>query len=458
MSAMARDDETRDLFEKSAGRGVEPEAPLADRMRPRSLDEFVGQEELLGPGSPLREAVEADKPFSFILWGPPGCGKTALANVIRTSTNHNFVALSAVLSGLKDVREVIRAARVERSRHQRKTILFVDEIHRFNKSQQDAFLPHVEKGTVILMGATTENPSFEINAALLSRTKVFAMKNLTDDQVGRIVGNAVEDSLRGLGQIRVRFEDGAIGEICAFAQGDARVALTTLEIAVELAGDADGEVAVSRKMVGDAFQKTPLYDKGGEEHYNIISAFIKSLRGSDPDAALYWLAKMIEAGEDPLFVARRLVIFASEDVGNADPQAIQVAVAAKEAVHFIGMPEAKLPLAQATTYLATAPKSNASYIAYLAAGGDARELGPLPTPLHLRNAPTKLMRELDYSKGYLYPHDDTDAIVSQRYFPEGMPDRIYYEPTNRGHEKTIKERLDKWRALKKKRQGTNGKK
>ncbi|MFC1889803.1 replication-associated recombination protein A [Thermodesulfobacteriota bacterium] len=455
---MARDDETQDLFEGAPGSATEPEAPLADRMRPRSLDEFIGQEEILREGSPLREAVEADKPFSFLLWGPPGCGKTALANVIRSSTCHNFVALSAVLSGLKDVREVIRAAGIERSRHQRKTILFVDEIHRFNKSQQDAFLPHVEKGTVILIGATTENPSFEVNAALLSRTKVFAMKCLTDNQVERIVRNAVEDRSRGLGKTRIRFEPGAIEDICAFAQGDARVALNTLEIAVELAGDETGETAVSRKMVGDALQKAPLYDKAGEEHYNIISAFIKSLRGSDPDAALYWLARMIEAGEDPLFVARRLVIFASEDVGNADPQAIQVAVAAKDAVHFIGMPEAKLPLAQATTYLATAPKSNASYTAYLAAGGDARELGPLPAPLHLRNAPTKLMRELDYAKGYLYPHDDPDAIVSQRYFPDGMPDRIYYEPMNRGHERTIKERLDKWKALKKELREANRKK
>jgi putative ATPase len=421
-------------------------APLAERMRPRTIAEFVGQRHLLGDGRLLHELARAGTLESLILWGPPGTGKTTLARLLASTCGRRALHFSAVLQGVKELRELIDEARREVTASGRAPVLFVDEIHRFNKSQQDAFLPHVEAGTVVLIGATTENPSFELVAPLLSRTRVVVLEPLSDEDVGVVLDRALADPERGLGRCGLTLAAEGRQTIVAFAQGDARVALGLLEVAAQLALGA-GEPTVDGARVEEAAQhRAPRYDKAGEEHYNVVSAFIKSLRGSDPDAALYWLMRMLEAGEDPLFVARRMVVFAAEDVGNAAPEALALAVAAKDAVHFVGMPEARIPLAQASTFLATAPKSNAAYRGMLAAGEEVRATGALPVPLHLRNAPTLLMKDLGYGRDYRYPHDAPDAIGTQDYLPERLRNRRFYEPVDRGHEKTIRERLAAWRA------------
>ncbi len=427
-------------------------APLAERMRPRTFDEFVGQHELLAPGKPLREAIERDRLQSLILWGPPGTGKTTLARIIADMTRARFVSFSAVMAGIKDIRDVMATAERTRRATGRRTIVFIDEIHRFNKAQQDAFLPRVESGDIVLIGATTENPSFEVNAALLSRSKVFVLRGLSTDEVEAILTHALQDPLRGLGAVAVVVDPEALRAMAVTANGDARAALNLLELSVASAPQVDGHRRVDVARVQESIQRRALlYDKGGEEHYNIISALHKSMRNSDPDAAVYWLARMLEAGEDPLYVARRLVRFASEDIGNADPQALTVAVAAKDAVHFIGMPEGNTALAQAAIYLATAPKSNAVYVAYAKAAHDAHDQVADPVPLHLRNAPTALMKALDYGKGYQYSHDAPDAVTGMSCLPASLDGRVYYQPTERGFEKEIKRRLDGWAALKKQR-------
>ena len=445
---------TGPLFEDEVGPPADrPDVgtPLAERMRPRTLDEVVGQDEILAPGKPLREAIERDLLQSIILWGPPGTGKTTLARVIAELTKAHFVPFSAVLSGIKEIKEVMAAAQDRRRRTGRRTIVFVDEIHRFNKAQQDAFLPRVEAGDIVLIGATTENPSFEVNAALLSRSKVFVLQPLGINAVETILRRAFADRERGLGGVDLDVSDEAVAAIARFANGDARAALNLLEFTVA-AAPMDPATFVRRvdlpQLEQSIQRRALLYDKGGEEHYNLISALHKSMRNSDPDAAIYWVARMLEAGEDPLYVARRLVRFASEDIGNADPQALVVAVAAKDAVHFIGMPEGNTALAHAAIYLATAPKSNAVYRAYGAAAEDAHTQAADPVPLHLRNAPTKLMKQLDYGKGYQYAHDDRDALTDMSCLPESLAGRRYYRPTERGFEKEIKRRLDGWEKIK----------
>ena len=433
---------------------VPASAPLAERMRPRTFDEFVGQEELLASGKPLREAIERDLLQSIILWGPPGTGKTTLARIIADTTKARFVSFSAVLAGIKEIREVMGEAERLRRTTGRRTIVFIDEIHRFNKAQQDAFLPRVEAGDIVLIGATTENPSFEVNAALLSRSKVFVLRALTADEVESIAARALIDAERGLEREKTTVDPQALRAIAMYANGDARAALNLLELSVAAAPVVDGRRHVDSARVEQAIQRRALlYDKSGEEHYNLISALHKSMRNSDPDASVYWLVRMLEAGEDPLYVARRLVRFASEDIGNADPQALTVAVAAKDAVHFIGMPEGNTALAQCAIYLATAPKSNAVYEAYSRAADDAHNDVAEPVPLHLRNAPTKLMKDLAYGKGYKYAHDEAEAVADMSCLPPALEGRTYYEPTERGFEKEIKARLDRWEQIKKNRGG-----
>jgi putative ATPase len=422
---------------------IDPAAPLAERMRPRTLDDIVGQDALLAPGRPLREAIDRDRLRSIILWGPPGTGKTTLARVIASATRAHFIAFSAVLSGIKEIRDVMAEAEQARRRSGGRTILFIDEIHRFNKAQQDAFLPRVESGDIVLIGATTENPSFEVISALLSRSKVYVLKPLTVESIVTILRRALTDADRGLGALGPEASDEALAGIARYANGDARIALNMLEMAAA----ASGGKAIDVALVADLAQnRALLYDKTGEEHYNLISALHKSMRNSDPDASVYWLARMVESGEDPLYIARRLVRFASEDIGNADPRALSLAIAAKDAVHFMGMPEGNTALAQCAIYMATAPKSNAVYVAYNEAAEAAAQEIAEPVPLHLRNAPTKLMKSLEYGKDYRYAHNEADGVApDMECLPPAHRGRRFYRPVPRGLEIEIGKRLDELR-------------
>jgi putative ATPase len=422
--------------------------PLASRMRPNDLSEYIGQEHLLGKGKILRQLIDQDKISSMIFWGPPGVGKTTLARIIANKTRANFVNFSAVTSGIKEIKEVMAEAENNR-RMGEKTILFIDEIHRFNKAQQDAFLPYVEMGSIILIGATTENPSFEINSALLSRCKVFVLQALTSSDLEQLLKRALTDK-RGFGEWKVNITDQMLSMIANFANGDARIALNTLEMVVlngEVKKDA---ITVTNEIVEQCIgKKSLLYDKNGEEHYNLISALHKSMRNSDVNASIYWLARMLEAGEDPLYIARRLIRFASEDVGMANSSALEIAVAAYQACHYIGMPECSVNLTHAVTYLSLAPKSNALYVAYESAKKDALERLAEPVPLHLRNAPTKLMKDLHYGEGYIYAHDTKDKLTTMQCLPDSLKDRKYYKPTSQGNEAKVKEWMEKIEAWRK---------
>jgi putative ATPase len=438
-------------------RAIEPEEepqagrPLADRMRPQTLDEFIGQEELLGPGKPLRTQIERDELSSMLFWGPPGCGKTTLARIIAKRTRSEFVPFSAVLAGIKEIKEVMSKAQGAR-RYGRRTIVFVDEVHRFNRAQQDAFLPHVEAGNILLIGATTENPSFEVIAPLLSRMKVYVLRPLSQDQIVELLRRAVRDSERGLGKEQVEASDQILDRIAVLANGDARAAYNTLEaLVLGTEPGADGRRVLSEARLEDVLQKKLLpYDKAGEEHYNLISALHKSVRNSDPDAALYWLARMLESGEDPLYIARRMVRMASEDIGLAEPGALAVTIAAKEAFDFIGPPEGNLALAQAAVYLSLAPKSNALYTGYGAVHEDLQKTIAEPVPLHLRNAVTGLMGNLGYGKGYQYAHDTEEKVTDMTCLPESLSGRSYYKPTDQGFEARIRQRLEEIRRIQRK--------
>ena len=430
----------------------EPNAPLADRMRPDSLDGFYGQDKLVGEGRILRHLLQGDSLPSLILWGPPGSGKTSLAKIISAATEADFVFFSAVLSGVKEVRQIVEVAKTRLTKDHLKTILFVDEIHRFNKSQQDAFLPHVENGLLTLIGATTENPSFQVIAPLLSRCRVLVLDPLSPDTLAQIIQQALNDKDRGLGSHKLQLEEKANKLLIEAADGDARSALNILELAAKLTqqrfteGSPDGLITLAD--IEEASQtRTLRYDKDGEEHFNLISALHKSLRDSDPDGSLYWYYRMIEGGEEPLYIARRLIRFASEDIGIADPQALVQAVAGRDAYHMLGSPEGELALAQVVAYLATAPKSNSVYTASKTVRGLIRQTGSLPVPLHIRNAPTQLMKELGYGKGYEYAHDSPEGLVDQDHLPEELAGKRFYFPVNRGYEAVVKDRLDKWRDI-----------
>ena len=427
---------------------VAANAPLAERMRPRTLDEFVGQQALLGAGKPLRVAIESDQLGSMILWGPPGCGKTTLARLIARSTHSEFVAFSAVLSGIREIKDVMAAAEHAR-RAGRRTIVFVDEVHRFNKAQQDAFLPHVEAGNITLIGATTENPSFEVIAPLLSRTRVYTLQALTTEEIVGLLRRAVDDSERGLGDEKLELAEGVLDRIAVFADGDARAAYNTLEALARAAQPGPGgRRRITEELLSSALQRKFLrYDKSGEEHFNLISALHKSVRNSDADAALYWLARMLESGEAPLYIARRLVRMASEDIGLADPNALGIAVAAMQAADFVGVPEGNLALAQAAVYLSLAPKSNALYTGYGQAQKDLQSTAAEPVPLHLRNAVTKLMRHEGYGKGYQYAHDEPEKITDMTCLPESLLGRHYYRPTDQGFEERLRARMEEIRRV-----------
>jgi putative ATPase len=436
-------------------RAIEPEEeplagrPLADRMRPQTLDEFIGQEELLGSGKPLRTQIERDDLGSMLLWGPPGCGKTTLARIIAKSTKSEFIPFSAVLAGIKEIKDVMAKAEGMR-RYGRRTIVFVDEVHRFNRAQQDAFLPHVEAGSILLIGATTENPSFEVIAPLLSRMKVYVLRPLSQEQIVVLQRKAIEDPVRGLGKERVEASDEILDRIAVLANGDARSAYNTLEaLVLGTEPAADGRRVLSEARLEDVLQKKLLpYDKAGEEHFNLISALHKSVRNSDPDAALYWLARMLESGEDPLYLARRMVRMASEDIGLAEPGALAVTIAAKEAFDFIGPPEGNLALAQAAVYLSLAPKSNALYTGYGEVREDLQRTIAEPVPLHLRNAVTGLMGNLGYGKGYQYAHDAEEKVTDMTCLPESLAGRVYYKPTDQGFEARVRQRMEEIRRIK----------
>lgn len=441
-----------DIFDKQGTKSKESSLkdiqPLADRIRPENFEHFYGQEKIVGPNTPLRKAIETDKVNSLIFWGPPGSGKTTLARLIAKATKGQFISFSAVTSGIKEVKEVLSKASNYYKMTGRRTYVFIDEIHRFNKAQQDAFLPYVEKGDVILIGATTENPSFEINSALLSRMRVYVLERLSEKALIDVIKHALTDKENGLGKMKLTIEKDALHFIAQAADGDARRGLTLLENTVLFLGDNS---AVTLEVLKEVYQKgTALYDKGGEEHYNIISALHKTIRGGDPDAALYWLARMLSAGEDPLYIIRRLVRFATEDIGLADSYALTLALNVKEAYHFLGSPEGELAIAQLVVYLACAPKSNAIYTAFDKALRDAKEKGSLPVPLDIRNAPTKLMKAIGYGKDYKYAHNFENGITDQQYFPEGLEDSQYYFPTDKGREKKIKEYLDWYQKYRRK--------
>ena len=438
--------EEQTLFEHARQQHESESAPLAARMRPRTIDEFAGQKHLLGSGRVLERAIQNDQIPSMVLWGPPGVGKTTLARLIASLTASHFIALTAVTSGVADLRKAVEEAREERGVSGRGTILFIDEVHRFNKAQQDAILPHVENGTVVFIGATTENPSFEIIAPLLSRARVFKLEPLSDEQLTEVINHAISDTERGLGSSQVKVEPDALEFLLRIAAGDARVALNALEIASNVTNHGkDGVKRVNRETVEEVLQRrSPMYDKSGDSHFDTISAFIKSIRASDPDAAVYWLARMLEAGEDPIFIVRRLVISASEDIGLADPQALLIAVATQQAVHFLGLPEAAISLAETTVYLATAPKSNTTYMALNRAKDEVRTGRQYPVPLHLRNAATGLMSSFGYGEGYKYSHDYDQHFSGQNNLPEEIADRRFYKPGDLGYEATVKKRVEVW--------------
>ncbi len=439
--------------EPEGPRGAIRTAPLAERMRPSTLDELSGQEHLVGPGKPLRIQIERDDPVSMIFWGPPGVGKTTLAKIIAETTKASFIEFSAVMSGIKEIKQVMVAAAQASQMHSR-TILFIDEIHRFNKAQQDAFLPYVERGTIRLIGATTENPSFEIISALLSRCRVYALEPLSEAQIAGLLRRALEDKERGLGALEITADDDALELIASYSSGDCRNAYNTLEVAAQLAQEADAHKHIDKALAGVAVQQRVLmYDKQGEEHFNLISALHKSVRNSDPDAALYWLARMFAGGEDPLYLARRIVRMAVEDIGLAAPEALNLCLSAKETVDFLGSPESDLALAEAVVYLSLAPKSNSVYTAYSAVQQEIEHTRQEPVPLHLRNAPTKLMKELDYGKGYLYAHDEEGRVADMDCLPDSLKGRSFFKPTQEGREKLLAQRMEEILRIRKRKRG-----